>query len=147
MLSMYPAIFYHEEDNGYAVVFPDLNHLSTSGDTYQEAMEMAVDCLAGYLYELKNSKQLIPQPTPINKVDISLEADEDDDYSAEDISITMVSVDVEEYAKKYFNKSVKKTLSLPRWLNDKAVAAGINFSKVLQNGLKIELEKSNIKCN
>lgn len=141
MLSMYPAIFYHEEDNSYAVVFPDLNHLSTCGETYQEAMEMAVDCLAGYLYELKNCKQSIPQPTPINKVDVRLEADVDDNYSDEDISITMVSVDVEEYAKKHFKKSVKKTLSVPRWLNDKAVAAGINFSKVLQKGLEIELDK------
>lgn len=141
MLSMYPAIFFYEEDNSYAVVFPDLNHLSTSGETYQEAMEMAIDCLAGYLYELKKSKQSIPKPTPINKVNVSLELDEDDNYNDEDISITMVSVDVEEYAKKHFNKSVQKTLSVPRWLNDKAVEAGINFSKVLQKGLEIELEK------
>ena len=49
MLSMYPACFYKEAE-GYSVVFPDLNNLATQGDTFEEAMEMAVDCLAGYLY-------------------------------------------------------------------------------------------------
>ena len=48
MLSMYPACFYKEAE-GYSVVFPDLNNLATQGDTFEEAMEMAVDCLAGYL--------------------------------------------------------------------------------------------------
>lgn len=144
MLSIYPAIFYREENNYYSVVFPDLNHLATFGKNYQEAVEMAVDCLATYLYELKRSGEPIPEPTPINKVDIQAEADEDDNYSAEDISITMVNVDVEEYAKKHFNKSVKKTLTIPRWLNDKAVAAGINFSQLLQNAVKTELSMRNL---
>lgn len=139
MLSIYPAIYYREKDNTYSVVFPDLNHLSTFGSTYQEATEMAIDCLAGYLYELKQSGEPIPEFTPQNKVDIKAEFDEDDDYNEDDITVTMISVDVEEYAKKYFNKSVKKTLSIPRWMNDKAIAAGINFSQLLQNALKNEL--------
>lgn len=100
---------------------------------------MAIDCLAGYLYELKQSGEPFPEPTPQNKVNIKAEADEGDDYTEEDITVTMVNVDVDEYAKKYFNKSVKKTLSIPRWLNDKAVSAGINFSQLLQNALKTEL--------
>ncbi|WP_297570537.1 type II toxin-antitoxin system HicB family antitoxin [uncultured Anaerovibrio sp.] len=58
MLSIYPAIYYREKDNTYSAVFPDLNHLSTYGSTYQEATEMAIDCLAGYLYELKQSGEL-----------------------------------------------------------------------------------------
>ena len=52
MLSIYPACFFKEE-NGYSVVFPDLNWLATQGDTLDEAMSMAVDCLAGYLYSCK----------------------------------------------------------------------------------------------
>ena len=50
MLSIYPAIFYEEKEGGYSVIFPDLNHLATCGDTLNEAMAMAVDCLAGYIY-------------------------------------------------------------------------------------------------
>lgn len=49
MLSIYPACFY-KEDNGYSVVFPDLNYLSTCGENLDKALTMAVDCLAGYLY-------------------------------------------------------------------------------------------------
>ena len=54
--------------------------------------------------------------------------------------VNAVSVDVEEYAKAHFNKAVKKTLSIPQWLNDKATARKINFSKVLQSALIKELE-------
>ena len=48
MLTIYPACFYKEE-KGYSVIFPDLNWLSTCGDTLEQAMEMAIDCLAGYI--------------------------------------------------------------------------------------------------
>ena len=50
MLSIYPACFFKEDNGRYSVVFPDLNWLSTQGDTLEEAVEMSVDCLAGYLY-------------------------------------------------------------------------------------------------
>ena len=62
MLSMYPAVFFRE-DNGYSVVFPDLNWLATQGNTFEEAMEMAIDCLAGYLYTCQMDKSEIPGPS------------------------------------------------------------------------------------
>ena len=49
MITMYPACFYVEADGTVCVFFPDLNHLSTQGDDLKDAMEMAVDCLAGYI--------------------------------------------------------------------------------------------------
>ena len=51
----------------------------------------------------------------------------------------MVTVDVESYASKNFDRAVKKTLTIPAWLNERAVEQNINFSKVLQNALKAEL--------
>ncbi len=139
MLSMYPAIFFHEKDGGYSVVFPDLNHLSTCGDTFQEAMEMAVDCLAGYLYTMEMDGEPFPAPTPIEQVNPHAEEDPDDPYADADILVNMVSVDVPEYAKQHFTKSVKKTLSIPQWMNDLAISKKINFSKVLQQALLKEL--------
>ena len=139
MLSVYPGIFYHEADGGYSVVFPDLNHLSTCGDTMQETMEMAVDCLAGDLQELKLHNEPIPAPTPLDKINPHCEDDDDDEYEDADIFVNLVSVDVEAYARTHFNKSVKKTLTIPQWLNDMATAKKINFSKVLQTALKAEL--------
>lgn len=139
MISMYPAIFYHEKNGHYSVVFPDLNHLATCGDTMQEATEMAVDCLAGYLYSEKKDGNEIPQPTPLDKIDIHCEDDEDDDYSDGDLFVSMISVNVEEYAKTHFEKSVRKSLTIPKWLNDMAISRKVNFSMVLQKALMKEM--------
>lgn len=48
MLSSFPACFF-KEDNGYSVIFPDLNYLATCGSDLDDALYMAVDCLAGYI--------------------------------------------------------------------------------------------------
>lgn len=140
MLSVYPAIFFHEKEGGYSVVFPDLNHLATCGDTIQEAMEMAVDCLAGYIHSEQLDGHTLPQPTPLEKVDVHCEDSPEDDYPADSRFINLISVDAAEYARVHFNKAVKKTLSIPQWMNDMAVARKINFSKVLQNALMREMD-------
>jgi len=70
MLSAYPACFIKEE-NGYSVIFPDLNHLSTCGNTLDEALTMAVDCLAGYLYWLERDGDPVPAPSPLDKINIT----------------------------------------------------------------------------
>ena len=144
MQSAYPAIFFHEKNGHYSVVFPDLNHLSTCGDTMEEATEMAVDCLAGYLYSEKLDGNIIPAPTPIDKLDIHAEDDEDDDYEESDRFISVISVNVEEYARLHFDKAVRKSLTIPKWLNDMAISRKINFSKTLQNALIREMK---IKTN
>lgn len=135
MLAMYPACFYKEKEGGYSVIFPDLDHLSTCGDDLDEAMKMAVDCLAGYLYSAKLDKEEIPAPSDMSSIDVNAEYNE-----YESAFINIVTVDVEEYARKHFEKSVKKTLSIPSWLNDLATANGINFSQTLQKALKAELK-------
>jgi len=133
MLSIYPACFF-KEDNGYSVVFPDLNYLSTCGENEQEAMEMAVDCLAGYLFSGGEAV------TASEMKDISLEkVAEELDVDAKDGYVTKVSVDVKEYAKTHFQKSVKKTLSIPKWLNDAALKKDINFSQTLQEALLLKI--------
>ena len=137
MLSIYPAIFYEEKNGGYSVIFPDLNHLATCGDNLNEAMAMAVDCLAGYLYSEELDGNTVPAPTPIDKIDIHCEDDGDDSYVR--AFVNMVSVDVKDYARRHFTKSIKKTLSIPQWLNDEAKRQHINFSKVLKAALIREL--------
>lgn len=134
MLSVYPAIFYKESDGQYSVIFPDLNHLSTCGKDLQEAMSMAVDCLAGYIYEAKLEHEDLPPASPMDSIDID---EEYDGYKS--AFVNMVIVDVELYAKEHFNKAVKKTLTIPKWLNDAALAHHLNFSKVLQEALKEKL--------
>lgn len=137
MLSIYPACFF-KEDTGYSVVFPDLNHLATCGDTLEEAIEMAVDCLAGYLYTLKKEHQEAPKPSDMSSIDPAAIAAELDLPTGEAF-VNMVSVDVNDYAKAHFERSVKKTLTIPAWLNDAALEKNINFSQVLQEALKEKL--------
>ena len=115
MLSIYPACFF-KEDNGYSVVFPDLNWLATCGKTESEAVSMAVDCLAGYLYTLKKDNEQAPEPSRVKDISLKKIAKELD-ANIEDAFISMVSVDVSEYAKSHFEKSVRKTLTIPAWLN------------------------------
>ena len=69
MLSTYPAVFIKEED-GYSVVFPDLDYLSTCGDDLNETIEMANDCLAGYLYSSKLEDKKVNNSSNIKDVDL-----------------------------------------------------------------------------
>ena len=96
---------------------------------------MAVDCLAGYLYTCEREGEKVPDPSSMDKININkiskeLELDSVDGF------INMVTVDVAEYTKTHFEKSVKKTLTIPAWLNQAALEHNINFSQVLQDALK-----------
>ena len=133
MLSVYPACFFREEI-GYSVIFPDLNWLSTCGETLSDAMAMAVDCLAGYLYLAQKEGGTLPAPSPVNAI-FPEEIDRQLGVSSEEAFVTMVSVDVAAYAREHFEKSVKKTLTIPAWLNKAALEHNINFSQVLQEAL------------
>ncbi len=142
MLSVYPACFFKDE-TGYSVIFPDLNFLSTCGSTLDEAMTTAVDCLAGYLYWLEKDGEPAPAPSALQDINLdkcALDLElSDNDFSAKESFVNMVTVNVTEYAKSHFEKSVKKTLSIPAWLNSMAIENNINFSQVLQEALKAQL--------
>lgn len=137
MLSAYPACFIKEE-NGYSVIFPDLNDLATCGNTLDEAIVMAVDCLAGYLYWLQKGGESAPAPSPIESINAA-DIAEDLEVTTDNAFVNIVTVDVEEYAKVHFERSVKKTLTIPAWLNNAALEQNINFSQVLQDALKAQL--------
>lgn len=135
MLSIYPACFYKEED-GYSVIFPDLNWLATQGDTIEEAMEMAVECLAGYLYSCQKDGTAIPKPSRMSDIDpIAVSNQIAPEEPLGEAFVNMVSVDMAAYAKEHFEKSVRKTLTIPAWLNAAALEMNLNFSQVLQEAL------------
>lgn len=117
----YPAIF-HPEEVGYSVIIPDIEGCFTQGETMDEAVTMAQDAIGLMLEDQK----ICPKPS----LPSALTVDPGD-------FVAMVPFDMAEYKKKF--KPVKKTLSIPGWLNDAAEAAHINFSGVLQEGLKSEL--------
>ena len=126
-LTVYPAIFTRYNDDGeyYVVEFIDLKGCITEGKNIQEAFYMAQDAMGLYLDEEK----IFPEPT-MNISRINLK---------ENQFISFVSIDMDEYRKKFNNKAVKKTLSIPMWLNILAEKDNINFSQVLQEALKEKL--------
>lgn len=135
MLSMYPACFY-KEDDGYSVIFPDLNYLATQGDSLEDAMEMAVECLAAHLHSCKADGESLPAPSNLADIDpVAVSKDVSPDEPVGEAFVNIVSVDVEAYAKTHFEKSVRKTLTIPAWLNAAALEQGINFSQTLQEAL------------
>jgi len=127
---IYPACFYPCEEGGYTVTFPDLPGCVTEGDTLTEAVDMAIDAAAGWLLDEVENKRPIPKSSDIKSVVA-------DEY--EDGFVSLISVDLDEYARKHSNKAVKKTLTIPAWLNTLAEKNNINFSQILQEGLKKHL--------
>lgn len=123
----YPAVFTKEED-GYSVVFPDIENCFTCGETLEEAVEMAADALAMMLTDREDRKQQIPTPTPLSRVE-----------TAEDSMASLVLADTAEYRRRTSNRAVKKTLTIPEWLNTAAEAANVNFSQTLQEALTAKL--------
>ena len=109
MLSIYPACFFKEE-NGYSVIFPDLDDLATCGENLEEAMTMAVDCLAGHLYTLKQEGKKAPTPSAVSSVQVKQVAQSLGIDDASDAFVNLVSVDVPAYAKSHFSQVLQDAL-------------------------------------
>lgn len=127
MIYIYPAKFI-KENNGYSIDFIDLVGCSTQGNSLEEAYEMAKEAMALYLEDVKLKE--LPKPT-LDFKNIKLK---DGDF------ITLIELDLNEYRLKHSNKSVKKTLTIPSWLNKLAESQNLNFSQILQDSLKQKLD-------
>ncbi len=123
----YSAVFTPDE-GGYSVNFPDIEGCFTCGDTLHEAVKMAEDVLPLMLVVMEDDKKPIPAPTRPQDV-----------AHGEDEFVSLIAADTTEYRKKISNRTVKKTLSIPQWLNTAAEAANVNFSQTLQEALTAKL--------
>ncbi|MBR4462602.1 MAG: type II toxin-antitoxin system HicB family antitoxin [Erysipelotrichaceae bacterium] len=135
---VYPACFLKEE-KGYSVIFPDMDYLATQGDDLHEAIGYATEALAGYIYFERKEGREIPVASDLSTVDIEKVAKEIGIDATEGSFVNLISVDVEEYARHHFEKTIRKTLTIPYWLNKMAEDRNINFSKVLKEALIKEL--------
>jgi antitoxin HicB len=126
----YPAVFEKEEDGRYFVYFPDIEGCNTQGETIEEAYEMAFDAMGLVLSHLRDNNKEIPAPSNPESIELS-----------NNQVVVIVQFDMMEYLRKHESKSVKKTLSIPSWLNEEAIKQNINFSQVLQEAL---LSKINV---
>lgn len=120
----YPAIFQLEDNGSYSVFFPDVPGCNTCGDNMEDAYAMAFDALGIMLEYMEDNKQPLPAPSAPGSIEL-----EDGQF------VVAIRFDMMEYKKKTSSKAVKKTLSIPEWLNEEALARNINFSQVLQDAL------------
>ena len=120
----YPAIFHKAEEGGFWITFPDIPECMTQGNDIQDAYEMAVDALGLAITSRKTEKEEIPTPSEPHNITLS-----------KDEFCVVIEFDMLAYQKRTNSKAVKKTLSIPEWLNEEATALGINFSQVLQEAL------------
>jgi len=122
----YPAIF-QKEGTGYFVNFPDIKPCYTEGATLEEAVIMAKDVLESRLEVFLENKKSLPTPSDVDSFE----------GLSEDDKIMLVVADIENI--KSQTRYIKKTLSIPFWLNMAAEKEHINFSGVLQEALKERL--------
>ena len=128
MKYVFPAIFTPEEKGMYSVSFPDIKGCYTCGDNLEHAIVMAEDALCLTLYDMEINKDSIPSASSISSVGTN-----------DNEIVTLIRCDTEFYKRFYKSKAIKKTLSIPEWLNEAAIAQGLNFSQILQDGIKSEL--------
>lgn len=124
---VYPIILTPVEEGGYAVTVPDLD-IHTQGNDLAEAMYMARDAIGMWICYEQDEGNPIPEPNQITNI------------KAEPGEIkTLVDIDADQYRRAHDNRTVRKNLTLPSWLNERAEKAGVNFSQILQDGLKNHL--------
>ena len=128
---VYPAVLTFDEGYDIAVTFPDLPGCATSGADEKEALAMAKEALSLHLYGMETDGEEIPEPSPIKAIQSEIEANE---------CVAFVEVFMPSIRMAQENKSVNRTVTLPAWLNAKALECGVNFSAVLQDALKTQLD-------
>lgn len=141
MKKAYPTfIAFDSDDNtghSYLVYVPDMD-LYTEGDSYENAIEMARDIISlqGMAYE--DEKRELPKASSYDEARAIAEKNTDIIDFTKGI-LTLVDVDFSEYRRKMDQRSVRKNVTLPSWLNWEAEQAGLNVSRVLQEALMEKL--------
>ena len=119
----YISAFTKEADGGYSVRFPQLDGCYTQGDTFEETREAAIEAMSLHLYGMEKDGEEIPEAS----LDVKVEADE---------MAVPVTAWMTPFRDEMENRAVKKTLTIPAWLNDAAERMHVNYSQILQSALK-----------
>lgn len=126
MKYVYPAILY-PDDGKVGITVPDLPGCHTYGDDRADALLMAKEAVEMWLWDAENNSEKIPATSET----LPLEIGE---------ILTLIAADTDEYRQTHDTKAIKKTLSIPSWLNRQAEKANAPFSQILQQGLKEYLQ-------
>jgi len=125
----YPAIFEKEQDGGYSIYFPDIEGCYTQAENIAEGIENASDALCLMLYELEKQGKGIPKSSNLKKIKVG-----------KDDIVTLIACDTQFYKNYYEGKSVKINATIPLWLKEAGEKKHVNFSQILQKGVKEYLQ-------
>ena len=126
MKQVYPVILHPEPEGGFSVSVPDLN-IGTQGETIAECIDMARDAIGLWGICEQDEGRVIPEPSGL------MPEHEEGDL------VTLVDIDFDAYRRAHDMRTIRKNVTIPSYLNDLAERAGVNFSQVLQDGLKQRL--------
>ena len=131
MVAVYPVVFTPDEkDGGYVVSVPDLE-CNTQGQDLPDAIAMARDVIGLMCMDMEDDGKALPSPSPLSAI-----------HEADSEIVSLVDVDIAAYRRAHSQRSVRRNVSLPCWLNERAEQAGLNVSAILQAALKQELHIS-----
>lgn len=119
---VYPAVFHPNEDGSYTITYPDLAGCISEGKTLANAMYMAQTALTQWIEYLTDKKLAVPSPSTLDNV-----------TAADGEFVNFIRADVKD------NRAIRRTVSIPKWMDDKVTEAGLSLSRVLQDALKEKL--------
>lgn len=139
MKKAYPT-FIAQNGQDFLVYVPDMN-IYTEGQDVADAIEMARDAIGLKGIDMEDDHLELPEASSYDEAYRKAKEDTEDFDFTKGI-LTMVDVDFIAYRRKLDNRSVRRNVTLPNWLNQEAEAANINVSKVLQEALMMKLNVS-----
>lgn len=119
---VYPAVFHPNSDNSFTITYPDLPGCISEGKSLGNAMYMAQASLTQWIEYLIDKKQSIPSASDLKSIALSPE-----DF------VSLIRADIKD------GRAVKRTVSIPKWMDDKVIESGLSLSRVLQDALKERL--------
>ena len=119
---VYPAIFHPNDDGSYTITYPDFPGCISEGKSLGNAVYMAQTALTQWIEYLTDKKQSIPSASDLKSIDLSPEE-----------FVSLIRADVKD------GRAVKRTVSIPKWMDDKVTETGLSLSRVLQDALKERL--------
>ena len=125
----YPAVFHIAEEGNYTVSFPDIPECTAQGDDLTQAYETAADALGLTVSAYEKEQRPLPAASDPRAV-----------APGQDAFLVVIEFDLLAYKRRTNSRAVKKTLSIPQWMNEAATAMGLNFSQVLQEALLARIQ-------
>ena len=119
---VYTAVFHRNDDESYTVTYPDLPGCISEGKTLGNAMYMAQSALTQWINYLADKKQEIPDTSPADKIKIR-----NGDF------VNLIRTELRDA------RAVKRTVSIPKWMDEKVIQTGLSLSRILQDALKERL--------